>query len=273
MSLEPRRSILVAVRSFAPSIDSKLRVAEDFARALQADVVLLHVVRRSDKEAAARAYLDTLVARLHTAGVHADAVVRDGPVGASILAEAAGSQLVVMGSSRGRGILGVVARGVADRIVRSAACPVVLVQPSADDAVRQELDSFSAAAERSGPLVRCPSRLQTVEVARIVGSVDRASELRADFRPARSARRGGDDQRFERVRNAMECGKHLPAIQLYQLGYGYYVVDGHHRVAAARQLGQLEIEAHVVEFVSTAASDCHELASVRSPVPHLASIS
>lgn len=68
---EPRRSILVAVRSFAPSIDSKLRVAEDFARALQGDVVLLHVVRRSERGAAARAYLDTLAARLHSAGVHA----------------------------------------------------------------------------------------------------------------------------------------------------------------------------------------------------------
>jgi hypothetical protein len=55
----------------------------------------------------------------------------------------------------------------------------------------------------------------------------------------------------------MQCGKSLPAVDLYQLGFGYYVVDGHHRVAAARQLGQLEIEANVVEFVSSARGGCH----------------
>jgi len=41
----------------------------------------------------------------------------------------------------------------------------------------------------------------------------------------------------------MEAGKPLPPVVLYKLGYGYYVLDGNHRVAAAKQLGQLEIEA------------------------------
>jgi hypothetical protein len=169
-----------------------------------------------------------------------------------------------MGSSRRRGPLGALRRGMAERIVRLATCPVVLVQRSAEEIVERELDNFSAAADRSGPLARCPSKHQTVEVSRIVGSVDRASELQADFRPAPSARRRADDQRFERVRDAMERGKGLPAVELYQLGFGYYVLDGHHRVAAARQLGQLEIEANVVEFVSSAGGGWHAAKSSRT---------
>jgi len=47
----------------------------------------------------------------------------------------------------------------------------------------------------------------------------------------------------------MERGDCLPAIDLYKLGTSYYVLDGHHRVAAARLIGQVELDARVVEFV------------------------
>jgi hypothetical protein len=56
-------------------------------------------------------------------------------------------------------------------------------------------------------------------------------------------------QRYERIKEAMANGEALPPVVLYKLGYGYYVLDGNHRVAAARELGQLEIEADVTEFV------------------------
>ena len=55
--------------------------------------------------------------------------------------------------------------------------------------------------------------------------------------------------RYERIRRAMEEGASLPPVVLYKLGYGYYVLDGNHRVAAAKELGQLEIDADVTEFV------------------------
>ena len=50
----------------------------------------------------------------------------------------------------------------------------------------------------------------------------------------------------------LENGDRLPPLELYKLGFGYYVLDGHHRVAAARLLDMIEIEAEVVEFVPIA---------------------
>jgi uncharacterized protein (DUF1015 family) len=46
----------------------------------------------------------------------------------------------------------------------------------------------------------------------------------------------------------MRRGHNLPAVELYQLHDAYYVVDGHHRIAAARSLGWIAVDAEVTEF-------------------------
>jgi hypothetical protein len=117
--------------------------------------------------------------------------------------------------------------------------------------VRPERLSFAAAARRVGVLSQRLPRTETVDVARINGSVDRARELGADFRPARRWQRTSDNQRFERIRTRMQRGACLPAVELYKLGPDYYVLDGHHRVAAALSLGQLAIDARVTEWLPT----------------------
>ncbi|MGI8423954.1 MAG: hypothetical protein ACR2NO_07570, partial [Chloroflexota bacterium] len=61
----------------------------------------------------------------------------------------------------------------------------------------------------------------------------------------------------------MVQGDALPAVQLYKLGYGYYVFDGHHRVAGARQLGQLWIDADVTEYVPTDDGEAQRLVAER----------
>src|SRR5437764_15261907 len=90
----PQRRILVPL-GLAALGETKLPVARDCARAFGADVVLLHVSPTTahraavqPSEAAARAYLDTVAAHLYTAGVQAEAVVRCGPVAATIVHEA-----------------------------------------------------------------------------------------------------------------------------------------------------------------------------------------
>src|SRR5439155_4110468 len=64
-----------------------------------------------------------------------------------------------------------------------------------------------------------------------------------------AGRVGEDEQRYARVLKGMRDGAALPPVELYKLGFGYYVLDGNHRVAAARELGQMEIDAEVSEFV------------------------
>ena len=52
--------------------------------------------------------------------------------------------------------------------------------------------------------------------------------------------------RFAAVFAAREAGLSLPPVTLYRAAGGYYVLDGHHRVAVARALGDDTIRADVV---------------------------
>ena len=241
---QPHRRSRILVPWGSPALgETKLPVARDCARAFGAEVVVLHVAPATTRgaevqssEAAARAYVDTVVANLKAAGVQAEAVVRSGPVAATIIQEAHAREvgLIVLGASLRPALLRAVVGSVADAVVQSASCPVLLVRAAG---VGPPLQSFTEAAARAGTLTRQLPRRQSVEVARVVGSVGRAHELAADFRPLRQARREGDEQRLARIRQAMARGERLPAVQLYQLGFGYYVLDGHHRMRVCDEVG------------------------------------
>ncbi len=245
----------------SPAGETKIPVAIEYARLLSATVVLLHVLPRRaldpaevrPTEASARTYLDTIAAQVEAAGVTAATVVRRGSPSATILAEAALLQprLMILSSSPHRPLLAsVVHNTVADQVMRGAPCPVLVVHSSPSIAPTDPLRSFADDAARSGSLTRRHLGVRTIEVSRIVGSLERSHELGPDFR-----RRGNqkvtslDVQRFQRVLEATRDGIPLPPISVYKLGFGYYVEDGHHRVAAARLEGQTEIEADVTEFV------------------------
>jgi nucleotide-binding universal stress UspA family protein len=252
--------ILIPI-DLTPLGEAKLPVAQEYARAFDAEVLLLHVLPPKaldaevvlPAEAAARAYLDVIVAGMTAAGVRAAALIRAGPTAASIVEEAWAQQvdLIVLGSNVRPKLRSVLLGSIADEVVRAAHCPVLLVRPALDAAAAPPpLRSFDDDAARAGPLRRRSLGLRTVEVGRIIGTVGRVNELGPDFRPIR--RRREDEERFERIRAAMEAGEPLPPPELYKLGFGYYVLDGHHRVAAAKQLGMVEIEAEVTEFVPLA---------------------
>lgn len=111
-------------------------------------------------------------------------------------------------------------------------------------------------ATGSDLLGRADRGVRTVETHKIVGSVGRAETLRSDF----FYRRGrAMTDRFKRVGQALERGVALPPLELYKVtrpaeptrsapASEYYVLDGHHRVAMARKLGQAYFDAHVVEY-------------------------
>jgi Universal stress protein family len=220
-------------------------------------VVLLHVLPPgaldpavvSKQEAEARAYLDTVAARLATAGLPVRTVVRTGNVAGAIVDEARleGADLIILGSNVRRGLTHVLATSVADQVVRESPCPVLLVQPALEAGGKPLLRSFDEDAQRAGALTRRPLGLRTVEVARIIGSVGRARDFGPGFRPLHPS--PTYTARYQRIRQLLADGRELPPIDLYRLGFGYYVLDGHHRVAAALEAGQLEIEANVTEFL------------------------
>jgi ParB/Sulfiredoxin domain len=85
---------------------------------------------------------------------------------------------------------------------------------------------------------------QLIPVASIAGSVDGASQqFDRNFRPVSDRARA----RLGSVLVAMREGEPLPPIEVWAWHGEYYVVDGHHRVAAARALGYDYISAHVIE--------------------------
>ncbi len=87
---------------------------------------------------------------------------------------------------------------------------------------------------------------QDVPLERIVGTLGREREFNREFLPREEALRN----RWEDVEELAEGPAGFPAVELYQVGDAYFVVDGHHRVSVARSLGVPTIEAHVKEFLT-----------------------
>jgi nucleotide-binding universal stress UspA family protein len=266
------RTILVPL-DVSPAGEVKIPVAEEYARSLGADVILLHVLRPGDVdpksvspiEANARTYLDTIGAHLRGAGIHTEGVLRTGAPAATIVQEALIRDvcLIVLGTNIRPPLSSAVLGSVADQVTRAAPCPVLLVHPRGNPIERRQLRCFKEDAERAGTLIQRNLGVRTIEVARIVGSVDRCTELGMDFRPPTRRRRKHDEDRLNRVRRALESNAAMPAIDVYKLGFGYYVLDGHHRVAAALENGQVEIDANVVEYVPAADDQAPERFAAR----------
>ena len=157
------RTILVSL-DLTPAGEVKIPVAEEYARALEADVLLLHVLRPgevhpatvSPSEALARTYLETFAARLRNAGVHADSVIRTGTPARAILQEAMirDVQLIIMGTNTRPMLSTAVLGSVADQVARDAPCPVLLVRPRGETLERQPLRCFDEDAEHAGVLVK-----------------------------------------------------------------------------------------------------------------------
>ncbi len=101
-------------------------------------------------------------------------------------------------------------------------------------------DRVKAKLHIGGPIHR---GVRTVEVGRIVGSVNRYRDFDRAFLPAHN--RIAD--RWQRVDRAFYEDVGLPPVVLYKVGEAYFVVDGHHRVSVAREQGQEYIEAEVRE--------------------------
>jgi hypothetical protein len=91
--------------------------------------------------------------------------------------------------------------------------------------------------------------LQAVPIDRIVGTLRHPSQNTADFLPLPGLRGKNWEARWQRINRAMDRLETLPAAELVQVGDDYFVADGHNRVAAARLVGAVEIDADVTQLV------------------------
>jgi hypothetical protein len=88
--------------------------------------------------------------------------------------------------------------------------------------------------------------LLTVPVSQIRGTaVDGPAQRGGDFLPFPALKSLNWENRWQRIRQAQDRLEILPPIDLLQTADGYWVTDGHNRVAAALYGGQDDIDASV----------------------------
>lgn len=86
---------------------------------------------------------------------------------------------------------------------------------------------------------------RAVPTDKVIGSVGRYKDFNAGFRIEEHLDRG----RKERIKDLMEREEPLPPVKLYKIGDAYFVLDGNHRIAAAREIGKEFLDAEVTECV------------------------
>ena len=108
-----------------------------------------------------------------------------------------------------------------------------------------EAKSFSHDQRTQGAYETLDRGTQRVLLEQIVGSVGRYQDFDSRFRPKHHLA----SERYEGIKQALCAGRRLPPVKLYQIKNEFYVLDGNHRIAAAKELGHSDIEAHILEFI------------------------
>ncbi|MCP3943054.1 MAG: ParB N-terminal domain-containing protein [Desulfobacteraceae bacterium] len=88
--------------------------------------------------------------------------------------------------------------------------------------------------------------VQVIALESIIGSVGKYYDFDSRFRPKKHV----SGKRFMDIKRVMREGAQLAPINLYQIRDDYYVLDGNHRVAAAKELGWGDIKGKVIELLS-----------------------
>lgn len=106
-----------------------------------------------------------------------------------------------------------------------------------------DLLSFDDVTEKLHVIGQTAQGLRQIPVASIVGSVARYNDFSRTFLPRLSS----DQDRWVSVKTAAYHISDLPAIDVYQIGDAYFVLDGNHRVSIARRQGLEFIDARVTQ--------------------------
>jgi len=104
---------------------------------------------------------------------------------------------------------------------------------------------FSEDLNYNGPFDYIDQGVYRVPLNQIVGSIGKCSAFDNKF----MIKAHVPTDRLINIKQVMRNGKLLPPLNLYKVNDEYYVMDGNHRVAAAKELGHSEIIAKVVELI------------------------
>jgi len=105
------------------------------------------------------------------------------------------------------------------------------------DEVRKKLD-LTPAGIRKG---------ENIPLDAIIGSVGRYTDFTRSYLPIA----GTAEQRWAKVKMAVNDMAGVPPIEVYQIGEVYFVRDGNHRVSVFREMGAIEIQAYVTQLNTT----------------------
>lgn len=122
-----------------------------------------------------------------------------------------------------------------------------IFQTQKEDLVKDNPHSFNTRQEREEAYESVKRGTSMVPIGRIVGSVGRYHDFDKQFR----TKTGRRDERLKGIADAMRAGKSMPPISLYQIKDDYFILDGHHRFTAAKELGYTEISSRIVELLPT----------------------
>lgn len=125
--------------------------------------------------------------------------------------------------------------------------------PKISDAIRRwwrgnrgsEVKSFRESQADEGAFDSVERGVRSVALEQIVGSVGRYHDFDSQFKLKDHV----PPDRLTSVKQAMREGKPLPPVKLYKIKDEYYVLDGNHRIAAAKAFGRGEILADILEFI------------------------
>ncbi len=110
---------------------------------------------------------------------------------------------------------------------------------------RKTIKSFAQEQKKEDAFSRRDHGVHSVPLAQIMGSVGRYRDFDSKFRLVK----GRPSERLKNIRKLMRQGTPLPPVKLYQNKNEYFVLDGNHRVAVAKERDFKTIDAHILEFL------------------------
>ena len=99
-----------------------------------------------------------------------------------------------------------------------------------------------------------------VPIDQIVGTVEPTRFFDCRFRPTSEMPR----TRFERIAADIRSGRGMDPVDLYRCGGEYYVLDGRHRIAVNRALGERWVSANITDVRLNRRQQCRHRSSSKA---------